>query len=140
MNSNHVHAGTVLAVCLLLCGCGSSEPELSRLAVSGQVTAGADKAINGAISFLPEGGNTGPAVTTSISKGAYHFDATNGPIAGKYKVVIVPGAESKGGRKLPAAGAPAPDKSTGTPTLSSGGQPLSATVSAEDTSFDFDLK
>ena len=139
MNSNHVKLGFVLAVCLSLCGCGSGEPELRRLAVTGQVTAGADKAVNGAISFLPDEGNSGPSVTTSISAGEYRFDTTNGPIAGKYKVVIVPGAGGKGGRKLPAAGA-APDTSTGTSTPNSGGQTLTATVSAEDTSFDFNLK
>lgn len=131
----------LLATGLCLLGCGQSEPPLARLAVSGQVTAGTDKLVDGAISFIPEDGNSGPAVTTAIDNGEYRFDVTNGPIAGQYKVVIAPRAEGKNSRNLPAARTPATDKGPADGAIAGGGQAAHfATVSPDDTSFDFNLQ
>ncbi len=130
-----------IAASVFLSGCGAQEPVLQRLPVSGQVTAGGNTEFNGAIRFLPDENNPGPVATVSITKGEYRFDETNGPIAGKYKIVIEPVATGKGSRKLPSAGSPSLE-STGSDStaVNRDGQPLTATVSAEDTSFDFDLK
>lgn len=140
--SNPLRTGS--QICIVACclwGCGPSEPVLQRLPVSGQVTAGANTELNGAIRFLPDEGNSGPVASTSITKGEYRFDTSNGPIAGKYRIEIVPLAEGKGSRKLPAAGGPTPDSAASNSAAKNGdGHPLTATVSADDTSFDFDLK
>lgn len=120
---------------MMLSGCTPHEPSVLRLGVSGLVTVGADNAVNGIISFLPEAGNDGPAASASIVNGEYRFNATNGPVAGKYKVVVVPRSGGHGARKLPAAGASADSASH-----KLGDQQLTATVSADELNFDFDLK
>lgn len=135
---------TFSQLCIVICclwGCGPSDPVLQRLPVSGQVTAGANTEFNGAIRFLPDEGNSGPVATTSITKGEYRFDTSNGPIAGKYRIEIVPLMEGKGSRKLPVAGGPNPaSAATDSAAKNGDGHPLTATVSAEDISFDFDLQ
>jgi hypothetical protein len=121
---------------MMLGGCSPQDPSLVRLGVSGLVTiVGTDTAVNGIISFLPEAGNDGPAASASIVNGEYRFNKTNGPVAGKYKVVVVPRSGGHGARKLPAAGASvdaASDKMID--------QEFTAMISADDLTFDFDLK
>ena len=61
----------------------------ARIAVFGTVTSESGDPIDGTISFLPETGTVGPAATASLIDGAFAFDATNGPVAGNYRVLIV---------------------------------------------------
>lgn len=141
MTSKPRRVVALLAIGLSLLGCSQSELRLDRLAISGQVTAGADKLVDGAISFIPEDGNSGPAVTTAIAKGEYHFDMTNGPIAGKYKVIIAPRVEGKSSRTLPVAGSAATDQGPTDRALAAAGrEPHFATVTPHETTFDFDLQ
>lgn len=141
MTSKPRRVVALLVIGLSLLGCGESELRLERLAISGQVTAGADKLVDGAISFIPDDGNSGPAVTTAIAKGEYHFDMTNGPVAGKYRVIIAPRAEGKSSRTLPVAGSAATDPGpTDEATAATGREAHFATVSPHETTFDFDLR
>jgi hypothetical protein len=75
---------TVLA--LLPAGCGKAE--LGRLPVYGSVSCSSGEKLSGSISFLPDKGNSGPAATTGLVNGEYHFDRNNGPTAGTHRVVI----------------------------------------------------
>jgi hypothetical protein len=72
---------------LLLAGCGAGGG-IVRLPVRGAVTLRSGDQLSGSITFLPAGGQHGPAATTTVSAGAYHFDRTNGPTAGPHRVVI----------------------------------------------------
>jgi len=67
---------------------GCSGDGLDRVAVRGRVTRGGVPVAAGAISFLPEAGNTGPAATSSIVEGEYQFNLDDGPIAGPHRVLV----------------------------------------------------
>jgi hypothetical protein len=72
---------------LIMGGCGRSDgPE--RIAAFGTVTVSGEL-VDGMISFLPEAGTQGPAATTSLVGGAFAFDSRNGPVEGKYRVLVV---------------------------------------------------
>lgn len=43
---------------------------------------------NAAIQFLPLSTSVAPAVSTGVTRGRYSFTEQNGPIPGKYRVVI----------------------------------------------------
>ena len=72
---------------MTLVGCGKSNPA-ERLPLYGSISATSGENINGSITFLPDGGRTGPAATTSIVGGKYQFDRDNGPTAGANRVVV----------------------------------------------------
>jgi hypothetical protein len=79
---------TCTGIFLFMGGCGRSDgPE--RIAAFGTVTAQSGDLVDGMISFLPEAGTRGPAATTSLVGGAFAFDRRNGPVEGKYRVLVV---------------------------------------------------
>jgi hypothetical protein len=80
-------AAAVLVAISLFAGC-RHHSGLDRLPVHGEVTAAGGEKINGMISFQPAAGRKGPAANASIKDGKYHFDRSNGPIAGPTKVIV----------------------------------------------------
>jgi hypothetical protein len=75
----------VLSLALFGCG-GSSEPR--RVAVDGAVIVGETVIGEATVRFLPEPGNSGPVVATSVVDGLYRFSQLDGPYPGKYKVLV----------------------------------------------------
>jgi hypothetical protein len=101
-----------LACAALVVGSGCQRADgLARLAVFGTVTSPSDVPINGMISFLPEAGTSGPAATASLVDGVFRFDTNNGPVAGKYRVLVVksvPDRKQKGASEAPQGAGPPP--------------------------------
>ncbi len=81
-----VAASISVVTCLSLSGCGTSNS--LRKPVSGQVTVGAKRVESGVVSFFPTHGTSGPAATSLIRAGRYHFTSDNGPYAGHYQATI----------------------------------------------------
>ena len=72
---------------LLLIGCGKkSEPR--RVAVRGSVIVGDQLLPKATVRFLPDKGNTGSVVDTSVVDGLYNFTKLDGPTPGRYKVRV----------------------------------------------------
>ena len=78
---------TVTAALVWAVGCGSGE-STKRIAVSGTVRVGGTVLDNAGITFLPLSTTVAPAASTGVSQGRYHFTAKNGPMPGKYRVVV----------------------------------------------------
>ena len=75
----------VVAFIPLLVGCWNAAGD--RLPLSGKIIGGEGK--NGSISLIPQGDNSGPSAVGEIKEGAYQFDASNGPHAGKHLARIL---------------------------------------------------
>lgn len=72
---------------LLLIGCGTkSEPR--RVAVRGSVIVGDKLVPEATVRFLPDKGNTGAVVVSSVVGGLYNFTKLDGPTPGRYKVLV----------------------------------------------------
>jgi hypothetical protein len=111
-------------------GCQRAD-EVARIAVFGTVTSESGEPISGTISFLPEAGTDGPAATTSLIDGAFAFDTRNGPVAGKYRVLVV---EQATDRKHKGTANPAQD------ALASDGEwSFAAEVSLDNVEFEFEV-
>ncbi len=76
-----------LAVTVLTVGCGK-QSGAGRLPVYGTVLLADGEKIDGSIIFTPVAGNSAPVATTSLAGGSYRFDADNGPMAGRYEVLV----------------------------------------------------
>ena len=61
---------------------------MKRIAVTGTVRVGGTALDNAGITFLPLSTTAAPAASTGVSHGRYHFTAKNGPMPGKYRVVV----------------------------------------------------
>lgn len=81
-NSFRLLAASALVWCA---GCGAST---ERIAVSGRVQVAGNALDNAAITFLPLSTTKAPAASTGVSRGRYQFTEQNGPIPGKYRVVV----------------------------------------------------
>jgi len=83
--SRHVAAFTcLLFVWIAASGCNRSVS--GRVAVRGTVVRGSVPVPSGSISFIPVA--DGPAAGTSIEAGRYEFSADDGPLPGRYRVLI----------------------------------------------------
>jgi hypothetical protein len=94
------------------------------------------------ISFLPEAGTEGPAATASLIDGDYSFDTTNGPVAGRYRVLVVrqmPERKHKGGSESESGGGSAAAASNTSATAASEEWSFHAEVSPEEHEFDFQV-
>jgi hypothetical protein len=93
------------------------------------------------ISFLPEAGTTGPAATASLTDGFFKFDATNGPVAGKYRVLVVEDlGEKYKGASLAEPQASAAAATTGHDSSAAEAEwSFDAEVSVDDFEFDFEI-
>ncbi len=95
------------SLALLSAGCRPSN--IDRLPVHGTVQTAAGDKLNASITFLPDDGKKRPAASASVTEGEYRFDRTNGPTAGRTKVLIrridgrqrVPTPQTKTNRKTP---------------------------------------
>jgi hypothetical protein len=121
-------------------GCRNADGP-ARIAVVGTVTSASGDPVDGMISFLPEAGTKGPAATASLVDGMFQFDKTNGPVAGKYRVLVVKhlaDVKYKGASSPAAAPAPATtprrDQSATAEEWS-----FEADVSHENFEFDFEV-
>ena len=90
----------------LLPGCGKAGG-LVRLPVRGTVLLSNGEKLSGSVTFVPTEGRSGPAATTALVEGRYEFDQTNGPTAGRHRV-IVKRAISKGPMSGPRDGKTTP--------------------------------
>ncbi len=72
---------------VLLVGCGEKGPK--RYDISGKVTYGGQPIPAGSITFIPSGGNQGPAGTAIIEDGSYDTGSDGtGHVGGTHRVVI----------------------------------------------------
>ncbi|MGE5190928.1 MAG: hypothetical protein ACM3U2_00385 [Deltaproteobacteria bacterium] len=127
----------LLACAGLLVAAGGCQPagEPARIAVFGTVTSESGDPVSGMISFLPEAGTEGPAATASLVDGVFQFDTNNGPVAGRYRVLVVmqssdqkfKGAAESEAQGTPPAGPPDAEWS------------FSEEVSPEDVEFNFQV-
>src|SRR5262245_41835056 len=79
----------VAALACLLAGCGAGDG-LSRYPVKGTVTYQGQPVKDGAIFFEPTAsvGKLAPTVYLRVSNGKYEVLQNEGPVAGKYQVVV----------------------------------------------------
>jgi hypothetical protein len=113
-----------------------------RIAVFGTVTSPSGDPINGMVSFLPEAGTTGPAATASLIDGTFEFDRGNGPVAGKYRVLVVKQSADRKhkGKALPAPEGPAPAAMSQVDRSATDEEWLfDAEVSLDNAEFDFEI-
>jgi hypothetical protein len=68
-------------------GCGG-DTSLDRIPLHGTVTAADGERFNGAITFLPVEGQSGPAATALLVDGKYEFDRVDGPTKGPHSVQV----------------------------------------------------
>lgn len=92
MNASYRFPRWAVSCCLLVllaaaAGCGRQNAA-ARLPVFGRASGPGGEKFNGSITFLPAPGREAPAAIGSIVQGEYRFDATNGPTAGAWDVVI----------------------------------------------------
>ena len=118
---------SALVLCGLIPGCSGRSSGLDRIPVNGTVTSDSDKPLNGSLSFIPAPGTDGPAAITGVVNGKYHFDRSNGPVAGKYRVTFIrpPAPKPRDGRRV---------KNTPEPPT------FEVDVSATDDEIDFDIQ
>lgn len=69
-------------------GCHGEVPDEKRQAVFGEVTWDEGPVKLALITFRPVGETTGPVATGRVEDGKYRIEATKGPHAGKFRVII----------------------------------------------------
>lgn len=84
------------ALVLLASGMAGCNRGPDRTAVNGAVTYKGQPVSGALITFRPVAGTDGPSAVTPIVDGRYDFSSGNGPIVGKYDVVIRVTDESAG--------------------------------------------
>ena len=130
-----------VGIVLVIGGCQRADGP-GRIAVVGSVTSQSGDPVDGTISFLPERGTKGPAATASLVDGTFKFDRKNGPVAGRYRVLVVKHlADAKyKGASSSAAQANAPAATSGQdPSVTEQEWSFAADVSNEDFEFDFEV-
>jgi len=133
--------GALCLVCLVFVGCSRREytgPE--RYPLTGKVTYDGQPIDWGSISFLPTSPDTQRVSGGLITDGTYSVPEAKGANAGKHRVEIRWGKLT--GRKLrdPDSGEMYDERKEGLPARFHTDSDLTADVSAEQTTFDFDLK
>lgn len=78
-------AGLMISACA---GCGESDGT-ARVAMFGKIAFKGTPVTAGSVSLLPAEGNDAPTANVTIQQGAYRFDKTNGPAAGKYRMLVI---------------------------------------------------
>ena len=94
------------------------------------------------ISFLPQADTEGPAATASLIDGIYKFSTINGPVAGRYRVLIVKQSADQQFKGAPtsADGGTTATREPRTDEPSSAGEwSFTADVSPADVEFDFQV-
>jgi len=125
----------VASAAVVVAGCGRSNG--GRLAISGSVTLAGAPLDKGTIDFRPAAGGSGLASGAAIVGGRYGIEAARGLPPGRYEVRIfssVDAAASPG-----AAGAGKPPAVERIPAAFNVATTLAVEVSAERTTFDFDV-
>jgi hypothetical protein len=131
----------LLSCALAACGCAPADGP-ARIAVFGTVTSDAGEPVSGMISFLPQAGTEGPAATASLIDGIYKFSTINGPVAGRYRVLVVKQSADQQFKGAPASaddgttltGEPRTDQPSADEEWS-----FTADVSPDDVEFDFQV-
>lgn len=96
--------GLAIATVLTLTLAGCSEGDgLPRQAVSGTVTFGGKPLESGQIQFQPATEAEGIAAGAIVTAGAYSIPAAEGPVPGKYKVMIFASGKAPEPAEAPAA-------------------------------------
>jgi hypothetical protein len=86
-----------------LTGCGGREGDgLPRQAVSGRVTLDEAPLTKGQIVFSPASGGAGTQVGGAIADGSYRIEKEQGPVPGRYDVMITAGSTAEGDPDDPA--------------------------------------
>jgi hypothetical protein len=85
-------AAAILLSALAIGGCSAdtSAPldTFPRVAVSGTITLSGTPLPQGRIQFDPAQGTTGPTAAAEISEGKFSIEKSQGPVPGKYKIMI----------------------------------------------------
>ncbi len=126
-------------LCVELAGCGGKYSGERRFPLSGKVTVDGQPMEHGLISFLPQG-EGGRVCGGPITNGAYSIPTEMGATAGKYQVKI--NWNRPTGRKVKDwEGEEIMDETKeGLPAKYHQDSELTADVSADQTTFDFNLK
>jgi hypothetical protein len=114
----------------------------ARIAVFGTVTSEAGEPVSGMISFLPQTGTEGPAATASLIDGTYQFTTKNGPVAGRYRVLVVKQSADWQFKSAPTSADDGPSMTGATPDdqpAASEEWSFTANVSPDDVEFDFQV-
>lgn len=131
-------SGVLLAVALVLAGCGGDQ--MRTAPVNGKVTYQNKPVPQGSVTFIPESG--GPPATGEIKPdGTFRmttYSSGDGAILGKHKVVIVAIEDMEG--KLPEERNPTPPPIIPAKYTSPATTPLTAEVKDGDNSPVFDLE
>jgi hypothetical protein len=103
-------AVAILLPALAIGGC-SADPSapldtFPRVAVSGTVTLSGTPLPQGMIQFDPAQGTTGPTAAAEISGGKFAIERSQGPVPGKYKIMIFSRAPVKIGEGEAPGGTP----------------------------------
>jgi hypothetical protein len=84
--SDPIHWALCAGLCIVAIGCGRSN--VDRLPVFGSIIGPGTEKLTGSVSFIPEGNRSSPGCVASLVNGQYRFDRTNGPGAGRYRILI----------------------------------------------------
>jgi hypothetical protein len=132
-------APVLMAVVISTSGCGQ---ENDRLPLTGKVRWQGRPIEKGSIVFVPTGGHRGPKIGAKISEGDYRVEAERGATPGTFRVEVrsVTGEYPHSPTDVrPQARAAAPSLQLTIPPEYNTHSRLTAAVSAEQTTFDFDL-
>ena len=84
----------LLLLLVLLTGC-EPDSDWGRIPVEGSVTLDGAP-FDGAISFRPQAGTSGPSTMTNVQQGRFQFDRRSGPVPGPHlAILIVPDDETR---------------------------------------------
>jgi hypothetical protein len=95
--------GLIAAALLAEAGCGGARDGLAREPISGTVTFKGEPLKSGTISFTPIGSQAGVSSGGMISDGTFQVKRADGPIPGKYTVMIF-ATGARGASKAPGEG------------------------------------
>ena len=90
---------TILLLIGMVLSTGCDATRVGRNSVSGTVTFDDKPVVEGTISFIPIGETTGPLIGGNITDGRYQIPASDGPVAGSYRVEL--SALRETGKKVP---------------------------------------
>ncbi len=91
----------VMTVCTgLVTGCGFGDGGPPRHGIAGKISFDGQPVSQGAITFIPAEGTSGPSGGSRIENGSYTVPLANGLVAGTYRVEIR--SPQKTGKQIPA--------------------------------------
>src|SRR5262245_6767445 len=140
--------GMLAVTALAPVGCGGAEDNLPREPIAGTVTFNGEPLKSGTIQFVPMAGKDGVSSGGMITDGSFRVNRDDGPIPGKYSVMIF-GAGAPGAATAPGEAPGQEPKAAGKRSMGVGQIPLRFNLKTELTAevtpggpntYTFDLK